>query len=390
MSASGQSLVIATAPFVREGTTTNRMMYEVIFALLPVVGVAMYFFGITTLLVILASSAGACVAEFALSRGKNRSSKLPAIIALVTGVVLAVLLALIPLVGAPRLGFPALVVLIVGSIGVCLAGLVVDRREKQDNTLLDGSAVLTGVLLALTLPPAIPLWMAYLGGVVSIGLGKAIFGGLGRNLFNPALVGRAFLQAAFPIALTTWTAPSGGFFSIQASTFAFPMLQAADVVSTASPLGLAKFEGEITDTVNLWWGNCAGSLGETSAVVLLIAAAFLLFRRTFDWRLFVSTVLGVAVFGGVMHLASPDNYPGPLFMVFAGGALFAAVFMVTDPVTSPLTKKGSWIFGLGVGFLMVLIRLFGGLPEAAMYAVLLMNAAVPHIDRYTQPRRFGG
>jgi len=390
MSASGQSLVIATAPFVREGSTTNRMMYDVLLALVPVVGAAMYFFGITTLLVILASSAGACVAEFALSRGKGRTSKLPGAIGLITIVVLAVLLGLVKVVGAPRLGAAALLVIVVGSIGVCLTGLAVDRREKRTSTLMDGSALLTGVLLALTLPPAIPLWMAYLGGAISIGLGKAIFGGLGRNMFNPALVGRAFLQAAFPIALTTWTAPSGGFFSIPASTFTFPMMKSADVVSTASPLGLAKFEGQFTDTVNLWWGNCAGSLGETSAVVLLVAAAFLLFRRTFDWRLLVSTVLGVAIFGGVMHLASPDNYPGPLFMVFAGGALFAAVFMVTDPVTSPLTKKGSWIFGLGVGFLMVLIRLFGGLPEAAMYAVLLMNAAVPHIDRYTQPRRFGG
>ena len=332
MTKPAQPLVIATAPFVREGSTTNRIMGEVLLALLPVMAAALYFFGISALLVVLSACAGACLVEWMTN------------------------------VGGWRLG-----------------------------TLKDGSALLTGVLLAFTLPPAIPLWMAFLGGAVSIGLGKAIWGGLGRNMFNPALVGRAFLQASFPIATTTWTAPGGGFFEIPASTFAPPFFKSAtDVVSSATPLGLAKFQGEVTSAVEVFWGNTGGSLGETSAAVLVLAAAYLILKKTFDWRLCVSTVASVGVFAGIMWLVNSEAYPPPGFMVLSGGLLFGAVFMVTDPVTSPLSKKGAWIFGIGVGFLVVLIRLFGGLPEAVMYAILLMNAATPHIDRYTQSRQFGG
>lgn len=334
MSSRAPQLVITTAPFVREGATTRRIMYEVAFALLPVLVASMVFFGITALLVFLACVIGACGTEW-LIRSKRE--------------------------GAPAFG-----------------------------TLGDGSALLTGALLAFTLPPATPLWMAFLGGVVSIGLGKAIWGGLGRNLFNPALVGRAFLQAAFPLTMTTWTAPQAGFWAIQPSTFAPPLFRAStDVVSSATPLGLAKFQGEASELAPMLFGNVGGSLGETSALVLIAAGLFLLARRTFDWRLCVSTLVSTAVFSGLLYLVNSDH-PDPLFMMLSGGLLFGAVFMTTDPVTSPLTKRGSWIYGIGVGFLVVLIRVFGGLPEAVMYAILLMNAAVPHIDRYTQPRRFGG
>ena len=333
-----EPLVIATAPFVREGATTNRIMGEVLLALVPVMAASLYFFGITALLVVLSSCAGACCVEWMTNGGKG-------------------------------LG-----------------------------TLKDGSALLTGALLAFTLPPAIPLWMAFLGGAVAIGLGKAIWGGLGRNLFNPALVGRAFLQASFPTALTTWTPPGGGFLDVPASTFAPPFFKSAvDVVSQATPLGTAKFKGddgiwtgEVTSAIDAFFGNTGGSLGETSAAILLLAAVYLFWKRTFDWRLCVSTIIGCGFFAGVMWLINADLYPPPTFMVLSGGLLFGSVFMVTDPVTTPLSKRGAWIFGMGVGFLVVLIRLFGGLPEAVMYSILLMNAATPHIDRYTQSRQFGG
>ncbi|MDH3784340.1 MAG: RnfABCDGE type electron transport complex subunit D, partial [Acidobacteriota bacterium] len=232
---------------------------------------------------------------------------------------------------------------------------------------------------------------AALGGAVGVALGKTIWGGLGQNLFNPALVGRAFLQAAFPVPLTTWVAPQQGFFSLSSSTLAFPGGQApVDVTTMATPLGLAKFEGTLTALRPLLLGSTAGSLGETAAWILVACGLYLGLRRVFDWRLVISTLLAVVAFSGVMHWIDPQHNPGPLFMIFSGGFLFAVVFMVTDPVTSPITVRGAWIFGAGVGILVVLIRLYGGLPEGVMYAILLMNAATPLINRFTQPRRFGG
>jgi Na+-translocating ferredoxin:NAD+ oxidoreductase subunit D len=325
-------LAITTAPFLHEGRSTRQVMFEVVAAVVPVVAAATYFFGVTALLLVLAACAGALLTERVL---------------------------------APS--------------------------TKRLGTLRDGSALLTGMLLALTLPPALPLWMAFLGGAVSIALGKALWGGLGQNLFNPALVGRAFLQAAFPTALTTWTAPRQGFFHVDGATLAAPFTHGAvDGITRASPLGLAKFEGQSTDVGALLMGDTSGSLGETSAALLVVLGVILALRRVFDWRLPVATLLCVAAFSALLHTIAPEAYPTPAFMVLSGGLLFAAVFMVTDPVTTPITPKGAWIFGLGVGVLVVLIRLFGGLPEGVMYAVLLMNAVTPLINRATQPRPFGG
>jgi len=332
LSESAIRLDIASAPFMHRGLSTRRLMYEVLGALVVVVAAAVYFFGLSALLLVFASVLGAVGTEW-----------------------------------------------------------VLRPRRRAAGTLGDGSAVLTGVLLALTLPPALPLWMAALGGAVGVALGKMIWGGLGQNLFNPALVGRAFLQAAFPVPLTTWVAPTQGFLSISSSTLAFPGAHApVDVTTMATPLGLAKFEGSLTALGPLLFGNTAGSLGETAGLVLIACGLYLGVRRVFDWRLVASTLGSVAVASGVMHWIDPQHNPGPLFMIFSGGLLFAVVFMVTDPVTSPITVKGAWIFGAGVGILVVLIRLYGGLPEGVMYAILLMNATTPLINRYTQPRRFGG
>jgi electron transport complex protein RnfD len=287
-------------------------MWEVAGALVPVVGAATWYFGVTALLVIFACASGAVVTEWSFSA---------------------------------------------------------DRRRL--GSLLDGSALLTGVLLALTLPPSIPLWMAFIGGVAAIALGKSIWGGLGQNLFNPALVGRAFLQAAFPVTMTTWSTPREGLLHLDSSTLAAPLMHVADATTTATPLGMAKFEGTLTDVSPLLFGNTAGSLGETAALVLIVCGLYLGFRQALHW-------------------IRPEAYPGAPFMLMSGGLLFGAVFMVTDPVTTPITKRGAWIFGLGVGLLVVLIRLFGGLPEGVMYSILLMNSVTPLINRYTQPRRFGG
>ena len=325
-------LLVQTSPFLREGVTTPTLMRDVLLALAPVAAVSVWVFGLSALLVVLASTLGAMGAEWAF-----------------------------------------------GPAGV------------RKTSWKDGSGPLTGAILGLTLPPGLPLWMAFLGGVVGIGLGKLIWGGLGQNLFNPALVGRAFLQAAFPTAITTWS-PPGDLLAVRASNFAIPFLQApaeVDAVSTATPLNLMKFAGEATPVAELLRGNIAGSLGETSAALILLAGIWLAARRTFDWRIPASILATVAAFSGILFLLSPDRYPNPLFMLCAGGLLFGAVFMATDPVTSPVAPRGAVLFGVGVGFLTVLIRIWGGLPEGVMYAILLMNAASPLIERYTQPRVYG-
>ncbi len=333
MKARDPRLVLQAAPLLRQQLTTQRAMLDVLIALVPATLAGLWFFGIGALLVLLACILGCTLTEWVFSAAEV-------------------------------------------------------RRER----LFDGSGVLTGLLLGLTLPPSLPLWMAFVGGMVSIGLGKLIWGGLGHNLFNPALVGRAFLLATFPIAMTTWT-PAGGpgqFFDINASNLAAPFMHVDyDGVSSATPLGLMKFESQTTALPDLLIGNISGCIGETSGLLLLLGGVYLLWRQIIDWRIPAGIMLAVAVLSGMLHVADANQYPGPLFSVFAGSLLIGAFFMATDPVSSPVTPRGAWIFAIGVGLLVVLIRNFGGFPEGVMYAILLMNAATPLIDRYTQPRVFG-
>jgi electron transport complex protein RnfD len=282
-------------------------------------------------------------------------------------------------------------------LGTCIAGAVLAEwlfanQEARGESLRDASGILTGLLLGLTLPPGLPLWMAFLGGFVGIALGKVIWGGLGHNLFNPALLGRAFLLATFPIAMTTWVPAigDGGFFHVYASNLALPFMQAqVDGVTAATPLGMMKFEQEVTPLANLMFGKTSGSLGETSGLLLLLGGVYLWLKRDLDWRIPASILLTVVIFSAGLGLFDAERFPTPLFSVFSGGLLLGAIYMATDPVTSPVTPRGAWIFGIGVGLLVMLIRVFGGLPEGVMYAILLMNAATPLIDRYTQPTVFG-
>jgi electron transport complex protein RnfD len=261
-------------------------------------------------------------------------------------------------------------------IGAAGCEWVIARVNRKADTLPDGSAVLTGVLLGLVLPPGFSPILAALGGVVSIGLGKAVFGGLGDNIFNPALVGRAFLQASFPAGMTDWTTA----------------VSRVDAVSQATPLGLYKFGDPIQFEMDiqlqkLLLGNVGGCIGATSSLAIIVGGIILLSTRVAHWQITVSMLLGGLVFGGFFHLIGIG--PSPVFHVLAGGYLFGAVFMATDYVTSPTTPKGQWIYGGGIALLTILIRLFGGLPEGVMYAILLMNAAVPLINRATPPRIFG-
>ena len=320
-----KELRVHPAPFLQPERSTPQLMRELIYTLIPVIAVAVWTFGIGALLVIAAATLGALVTEWALF---GRS-----------------------------------------AIG-------------------DASALLTGLLLGLTLPPGFPLWMAALGGIVSIALGKAVWGGLGQNLFNPALVGRAFLQGAFPIAITTFSPPRG-FFDVSPRLWAMPLMKPVDGLSGATPLNRMKFEHEAADLSSLVLGDTAGSLGETGALVIACCGLFLAFRSAFDWRLPVGMIGSVFVLSSVFWLLSPEAYPTPWFTVMSGGLMFGAVFMATDPVTTPTVPRGAWAFGIGAGALVVLIRLWGGLPEGVMYAILLMNAATPLLERHLQPKPFG-
>lgn len=330
MTGRAQRWQLQAAPFLHTSLTTPRLMVEVTLTTVPVIAAATYYFGVVALLLVAASTLGAVAAEYLLS-----------------------------------------------------------TRAPRGRSLRDGSGVLTGVLVGLTLPPPLPLWMAALGGFVAIALGKQLFGGLGQNLFNPALVGRAFLQAAFPTALTTWVAPRG-FLDVPSSTWALPLMHGGlDGVSAPTPLARMKFDHFVTPWHDLVTGNIPGSLGETSALVLLGCGLWLLLRRAFEWRIPVAVLLGAATLTALLHLLDPSRNPTPLFMLASGGLLFGTVFMATDPVSSPTTPRGAWIFGLGIGVLVVVIRDYGGLPEGVMYAILLMNAATPLIERVAQPRPFG-
>lgn len=262
---------------------------------------------------------------------------------------------------------------ILGAVGT---EFVIGRINRKEQTLPDGSAFLTGLLLGLIVPPGFSPIHAALGGVVAIGLGKVIFGGLGHNTFNPALVGRAFLQASFPAGMTDWS----------------HAVTRVDAVSQATPLGLFKFgnpaeyAGDIA-AQKLLIGNIGGCIGETSAVAILIGAAVLFLTRVANWQITVSMLVGGVFFGSIFYFAGIG--PSPLFHILSGGFLFGAVFMATDYVSSPTTARGQMIYGFGIALLTIMIRQFGGLPEGVMYSILLMNAAVPLIDRWTRPMIYG-
>lgn len=286
-----------------------------------------------------------------------------------------VLLALVPAVISAVVFFgPYQLLILLTSIVFCVGTeLVIKKIRNRKITVDDGSAVITGLLLGLILPPNFSLFFTAIGAVFSIAIGKEIFGGLGYNIFNPALVGRAFLQAAFPVAITTWIRPN----------------YAVDTVTSATPLAAFKFDKVATEIQPMFIGNVGGSLGETSAIAILAGGIFLIAVGIVNYRVPLAMLIGMLVFGGIFWIIDPVKNPSPFFHIFAGGFLIGAFFMATDWVTSPITSKGMWIYGISISLIVVMIRLFGGLPEGVMYAILIMNALVPTINRFTRPRVFG-
>jgi electron transport complex protein RnfD len=284
-----------------------------------------------------------------------------------------VIIALVPVVGAALYFFGARAAfLIVNCVAtaVCVE-IAVCLIQKKPLSVGDWSAAVTGLLLALILPPQTAWYAASLGSLFAIVVGKHIFGGLGSNIFNPALIARAFLMAAYPRMLTTFIEPGK-----------------VEAVTAATPLVLRKFSQTITPTLDLFWGKTSGSLGETSAACIIVGGLYLFIRKIADWRTPLSLIITSAFISAIGYCIDPAN-GSVLFHMFSGGLLLGAFFMATDPVTTPTTKKGRYIFGFGCGLLIMVIRYFGGLPEGVMYSILFMNAFVPLINRYTKPRRFG-
>ena len=318
-------LGIVPAPHIREALTLPRMMWYTFLALLFPSAAGVFFFGIQALLLIAVCVTAAVLSEAAVLKLRN-------------------------------------------------------SEVKKSSGIRDGSAAVTGLLMALILPPSFPLWAGAMGSVFAIVVVKHVSGGLGRNIFNPALMGRAVLTAAFPILITTY--------AIQ-----HRQVTGYTAVSSATPLARAKFEGERLTVrerfVPYLIGEKRGSTGETSPLLIIIGLFVLLYTKTADWRLPSSFFLSVFLFSGLFWIFSPETSVNPLLALLTGSVFLGGTYMVTDPVTTPVSPSGKMIFGLGAGMIVVLIRQLSGYPEGVMFSILLMNAVTPLINRRTAPRVYG-
>lgn len=322
--------IISASPHVHSSRTSQRLMYDVLIALSPAFLVSIYVFGIGALLVTAVAVVSCIFFEFIIQK----------------------------------------------------------YLLKTAITIHDGSALLTGVLLAFNLPSNLPIWMIVVGSLVAIGIAKSSFGGLGFNIFNPALVGRVFLLISFPVQMTSWP------------TAVENQGKLLDAVTGATPLGFVKeglqagetmtsLASQIPSNMELFLGITGGSLGEMSVIALLIGGIYLLIRKVISWHIPITMLGTIAIVTGVFWLVSPENNASPLFHILTGGAVLGAFYMATDLVTSPITRKGMLIFAVGVGLLTVVIRIFGAYPEGVSFAIIIMNAFVPLINTYFKPRRFG-
>ena len=300
-----------------------------------------------------------------------------------------VLIALVPtfIFSIVFFGLGAILVTLTSVVACLVFEYVIQKYlMKQRPTIWDGSAIITGVLLAFNLPSSLPLWIVVIGALVAIGIGKMSFGGLGNNIFNPALVGRVFLLISFPVQMTTWPIPNG-FATADAVTGATPLALVKEAVKNGQAVGDALSSAGFS-TGNLILGNMGGSLGEVAAIGLLLGFAYMLIRKIISWHIPVAIFATVIVFSGILNLADPAQFAGPVFHLFTGGLMLGATFMATDYVTSPMTHKGMIIYGVGIGLLTVIIRVFGAYPEGMSFAILIMNGFTPLINRYCKPRRF--
>ena len=323
-------LTISGSPHVNSDQSVKKIMWGVVIALVPTMLVSFWFFGLGAIAITLTSVAACVLFEY----------------------------------------------------------LIQKYLLKETPTISDGSAVITGILLALNVPSNLPIWMIIIGALVSIGIAKMTFGGLGKNPFNPALVGRVFLLISFPVNMTSWPLPT-----VNRTAF-------LDAVTGPTALGTIKeglSKGEsiqqlmnnIPSYFDMFMGNMGVSLGEVSAIAILLGGLYMLFRKIITWHIPVSFILTVFLFTGMLYLIDDSRYADPVFHLLAGGLMLGAIFMATDMVTSPMSKSGMLIFGFGCGLLTVLIRIWGAYPEGVSFAILIMNALVPLINKGFKPNKFG-
>lgn len=308
-----------------------------------------------------------------------------------------VIIALAPamLVSVWYFGVSAITLLVTGVVSCVAIEYLIQRfLMKKEPSVKDCSAIVTGILLALNMPPAAPWWLVVIGSVVAIGIAKMTFGGIGQNLFNPALVGRVFLLVSFPVLMTNYAQVDPLFPGAFSG-------HAVDAVSGATPLAIVKeglgkgmtlsqiFAENDFSSAQMFFVRIGGSAGEVSAIALLIGFAYLLARKVIKPHIPLAIFATVFVFSGILWLADPERYADPLFNLLTGGILLGAIFMATDYVTSPMSTKGMVIYGIGIGMLTILIRDFGSYPEGVSFAILIMNAVVPLLNMYCKPKRFG-
>jgi len=303
-----------------------------------------------------------------------------------------VIIALLPLmfVSFYFFGIGAIIVTVTSVASCILIEYLIQRFffDKNENTINDGSAIITGILLAFNLPSSLPIWMVIIGSLVAIGIAKMSYGGIGKNIFNPALVGRVFLLISFPVEMTKWPLP------LKNTTALTDAITGPTMLSSArngmfNGHALSKVIENTPSYIDMFFGNKGGSLGEVSVLVIIIGGLFLLFKKIISWHTPVSFILTVFIFTGILWEKNPNIYMNPVFHILAGGLMLGAIFMATDPVTSPMTKNGKIIFGLGCGIITVIIRTWGSYPEGVSFAILIMNAFVPLINNGFRPKRFG-
>lgn len=325
-----QPIIVSASPHVHSDRTSKKLMYDVVIALIPAFLVSIYVFGIGALIVTSVAVISCLLFEYAIQK----------------------------------------------------------YLLKTEVTITDGSALITGILLAFNLPSNLPIWMIISGSLVAIGVAKLSFGGLGFNIFNPALVGRVFLLVAFPVQMTMWpTAIVNNTTVVDAATGATSL----GVIKEGLLYGetMTQISSKIPTTIDMLLGFTGGSIGEISALALLLGGLFLIFRKVISWHIPITVLATMAIMTGIFWVINPEHYASPLIHVLSGGALIGAFFMATDLVTSPMTKKGMVIFAIGIGIITVVIRLNGAYPEGISFAILIMNAFVPLINKYFKPRRFG-
>ncbi len=323
-------LIVSLSPHAHGTDTVERNMYGVIIALMPALLVSFYFFGIGSAIVCATSVAACVLFEWAINKFMLRNER---------------------------------------------------------TTICDGSAVLTGLLLGFNLPSNLPIWIIIIGALFAIGVGKMTYGGLGNNLFNPALVGRAALLVAFPAQMTTWPKVGQMTSYLDAETGATPLYYMKEAIKT----GDTSYLNNVPDAMSLFLGNHpegAGAMGEICALALLLGLVYMLWKKIITWHIPVSIICTVFILAAIMHVANPV-YADPISVIFSGGLMLGAIFMATDYVTSPMTAKGQLIYGVAIGVLTIVIRNWGAYPEGMSFAILIMNAFTPLINNYVKPKRFG-